>query len=135
MTWPQVGDPAVDYRYSRTAWDRERVSESLTVERVTQTMVVTSDGERYSRTHLHPISEGRHSDRTLVPATDLRVLAVRARDRLAEVAQATTNLSKLDHRTAEDVVAALANIVAMADSNRRLVLGLMREATEQEASR
>lgn len=136
-TWPQVGDPAVDFRRGRRSYERDRAGKDVTVSRLTQTMVITSDGERYNRGTLKPVSEGHYSDRELVPAYDPRVLAVRARDELAEVARQITNLAAIEHKTAEDVVGALAQAMGAANDGRRSVLALMREASamEQEASR
>lgn len=134
MTLPQKGDAAVDYRHARGMVIRERVGEDVTVSNITQTMVITSDGERYNRGTLKPVSEGRYSDRELVPACDPRVLAVRARTELAEVARQVTNLAAIEHKTAEDVAGALSAVMVAAAASRGRVLALMREASKAAAA-
>lgn len=136
--FPQVGDLAVDlWTNGRPNGKPDRAGDVVTVKDVLTTLVITSDGERYARIGLHPISEGRYSARKLVPATDPRVLVVRGRDHLTEMARLTDNLAKLDYKTPEDVVAALMRIVAATMASRNALIGLMRDATrsEQEGGR
>lgn len=135
--FPQVGDRAVDLRKAKYSYDRDRCGATVTVSRITQTMVMTSDGERYNRERLHPVSEGRYSDRVLVPFGDPRVLVVLGRGHLAEVARLADNITKLDHKAPEDILAGLARIVMAASEARRQVVEIMREAskTEQESPR
>jgi hypothetical protein len=134
-TFPQVGDAAVDLR--KTKGGRNLCGEVVTVKDITTTLVITSDGERYNRARLHPASEGRYSDRELVPATDPRVLVVKSHEHLDAVAQLAVNLSRLDYRRPEDVVASLAQILGAAHMSWREVIALMREASraEQESAR
>jgi hypothetical protein len=128
MKWePKVGDPCVEL------WKRSHgtpyVSAMTTVHRLTSTLVVTADGEKYNRQGLYPIKGGRYSSKSLRSAHDPEVLAARAHDHLLGVARLAENLSLLDRRTAEDYVGALAQIIAKADESRRAVVDLMREAT------
>jgi hypothetical protein len=116
---PETGDKAVDLRSTGRSFEPDRCGETVTVYRITQTMVITSDGERYSRTHLKPISEGRYSPRQLVRADDDRVLCVRGRRLLAQVASVARNLADLDCKDPADISAALAQIVMAADTARR----------------
>jgi hypothetical protein len=114
-------------------WDRDHggavISETTHVLRTTQTLVITTDGEKYNRQRLYPIKGGRYSSKSLRSAHDPEVLAVRARDHLRGVARLAENLSRLDRRTAEDYVGALAQVVAKADESRKAVIDLMRAAT------
>ncbi len=109
---PQVGSDAVELRHSGKVHEPDRAGEAVQVKRVTQTLVITSDGARYSRAYLRPVSEGRYSDRSLVAATDDRVLCVRGRELLAEVARTATNLAGVERSKPEDVAAALAQLAA-----------------------
>lgn len=124
---PQKGDPCVE------VWDRSfagpTIAATTTVHQLTQTLVVTADGEKYNRQGLYPIRGGRYSDKQLRSAHDPKVLAIRARDHLREVARYADNLAKLDRRTPEDYMAALAQIIVKADDSRRAVTALMREAS------
>jgi hypothetical protein len=137
-TWePQVGDDAIELRHSGKVHEADRVSVPVTVQRVTATMVVTSDGERYSRATLKPISEGRYSARTLVPVTDDRVLCVRGREALAELARLTDNLARLDRANPIDFMGAFAQIQGAAEAARKAHVKAMLNATRaaQEAKR
>jgi hypothetical protein len=127
---PQVGAECVDLR-SGGPTRAGMCGEVVTVKTVTDTIVVTSDGERYSRVHLAPISEGRHSDRRLVPAHDDRVLCVHGRRMLRDVAQLAANLSAIDRRDPADIVAALAQIATAATGARGRLLGLMQSASRK----
>lgn len=136
--FPQVGDRAVDLRTNGRPNGRpDRAGDVVTVKAITASMVLTSDGERYNRASLKPVSEGRYSDRQLVPPSDLRVLVVRGRAHLVEVARLADNISKLDHDAPEDILAGLARIIMAASDARRQVVEIMREAskTEQESPR
>jgi hypothetical protein len=135
--FPQVGDKAVDLRAPAAAHKFGRCGDVVTVSRITQTLVITSDGERYNRERLHPVSEGRYSDRQLVPFGDPRVLVVLGREQLVGVAKLADNIAKLDHKAPEDVLAGLARIIMAASDARRRVIEIMREAskTEQESPR
>jgi hypothetical protein len=136
--FPQAGDLAVDLRTNGRANGRpDQVGQTVTVKNVLTTIVITSDGERYNRSTLKPITEGRYSGRQLVPASDNRVLVVRARSQLSEVAATAGNLAELDHRKPEDVVTALARISRAAYEAHRAVIDLMADAsrTEQESPR
>jgi hypothetical protein len=131
--WPQKGDSAVDLRTNgRAGGPPDRVSADLTVERVTATLVITSDGERYNRERLHPVSEGRYSDRELTRPTDPRVLAIRARLLLAGVAQRAERLNALEHKDAVEVMGALATIIREADRARQEVATLLADASAVE---
>jgi hypothetical protein len=136
--FPQVGDLAVDLRTNgRPGGVPMRIGATVTVKAILTTIVLTSDGERYNRGSLKPVSEGRYSDRTLVPAGDDRVLIVKGREHLETLAGTVTNLAKLDHRKPEDIVQALAQIIVAAGLSRRAVIELMAGAsrTEQESPR
>jgi hypothetical protein len=136
--FPQVGDQAVDLRLAKRSYELNQCGDVVTVKAVMTTIVLTSDGERYNRASLKPVTEGRFSNRELVPFSDVRVLVVQARERLAEVATLADNLAKLpEHRTPEDILAGLARIIMAASEARRQVVEIMREAskTEQESPR
>lgn len=129
-TWqPKEGDPAAELLSTARPYDSDRVGEPVTVHRVTQTLVITSDGEKYSRNHLTPVSEGRYSNRQLVRANDDRVLCVRGRTLLAGVARVARNLADLDRRDPADITAALAQLVVTADDARRKYAALLAEAS------
>lgn len=131
-TFPQVGDIATDLRRTGKVHEQDRCGSTVTVNRITETLVMTSDGERYNRAGLYPVSEGRHSPRRLVPASDPRVIVVKGREHLRVLARTTENLAKLDHKTPEDVIAAFAQIVLAAGVSRHAVIELMRQATRDE---
>jgi len=133
--WPQKGDRAVDLRLSQSPIGRDAVGPEVTIVNITQTMVVTSDGERYNRTSLRPLAGGPHSPRVLVPLHDRRALTARARTELAAAAGVVTNLTRVEHRTPEQVYAALTQAIVAVDNARRQVVRLMATATrnEQEA--
>jgi hypothetical protein len=134
-TWiPQKGDAVVDLRLGSITG---RVGLTVTVERVTASLVVTSDGERYHLNTLRPVSEGSGSARQLVRATDDRVLIVRGHERLAAVARTADNLAKIDHQRPEDVLSAFAQIIMAASVARHAFAELMVDATraEQESQR
>lgn len=128
-TWiPRPGDLAVELR--KGTFDRDRTSDTVTVEKVTVSLVITSDGVRYHLRTLKPVSEGPTSPRELRPADDRRVLTVRARDQLAALAKTVDSLNRLDHRSPEEVVAALAQISAGAAISRNEVLDLIAGPSE-----
>jgi GTPase SAR1 family protein len=131
--FPQVGDPAVELRWAM--YGQDSCGKTTTVTRVTDTLVITSDGRRYNRKYLQRIGEFACSDRILVPATDPRVLAIKGREHLTALARTADNLARLDHKTPEDVVAALAQLIVAAGVSRNAVIALMAEAsrTEQES--
>jgi hypothetical protein len=137
QAFPQKGDLAVDLRKAKYSYDKDRCGGTLTVTRITATLVITSDGERYNRERLHPVREGRYSDRELVPATHPRVLVIRGREHLTALAETTRNLAALDFGKPEDIVAALSQIGLAATVSRRAVIDLMAEASriEQESDR
>lgn len=135
--WPQVGDLAVEYQASTDPTVRSRAGDTVTVREITSTLVVTSDFTKYDRRWLTPLNEGRYSARTLIPAADPRVLTARGRQHLVELTHLVGNLTMLDHRTPESVVAALAQIITTANESRVALLGLMAESsrTERESNR
>jgi hypothetical protein len=135
--FPQVGDVAVDLRKAKYSYDQDRCGETITVKRITATMVITSDGGRYNRDRLHPVSEGRYSDRVLVPATDPRVLVIKGREHLTALAKMADNLARLDIKAPEDVVAAISQLITAAVVSRHAVIELMSEASRsaQESNR
>lgn len=130
--FPQIGDVAVDLRHSGKVGSQDRCGETVTVKRITQTMVITSNGEKYNRERLHPIHEGQYSDRELVPANDPRVLIIKGRQHLTTLADVARNLAEYDHRTPDDIVTALTQLVRAAMDSRTAVLGLIGEASRSE---
>ena len=124
---PRKGDPCVAVTERQFADDT--ISPLTTVHRITDTLVVTADGERYRRGELYPIKGGRYSPTVLRSVHDPIVIAIRARSLLTQVVRHAENLRQTNPRTAEDVVGLLAQIVADASETRQAVLGLMREAT------
>lgn len=130
-TWePQVGDDAIELRHSTRIHQLDGLSAPVVIRQITETIVVTSDGERYSRKSLTPISEGRYSDRTLVQPHDDRVLCVQGREVLAVLARTTDNLAKVERTDPADVFAALSQVAATASRAVAGYRALMRDATE-----
>jgi hypothetical protein len=137
VRWPQLGDSGVDFFAAQQSYQRDRVGSVVTVRTVSETLIITSDGERYNRAGLFPAAQGKYSGRRLVPAGDPRVLAARGRDQLIEVARVVSNLAQIDHRTPEDVVAALARAQVVAHDAWKVVGAMMSAASkaEQESNR
>ena len=135
--WPRVGDLAVEYRASADPARRSRVGDTVAVREVTDTIVVTSDWRKYDRRWMTPLNEGRYSGRRLMPVGDPRVITARGVTHLMGLSHLADNLSLLDHRTPESVVAALAQIITTANESRVALLALMAEASraEQESNR
>jgi hypothetical protein len=130
-TWePQVGDDAIELRHSHGSTSHDRIGEPVKVHRITDTIVVTSDGERYGRAWLAPLSEGPYSSRRLVQPHDDRVLCVKGREVLAVLARTTDNLAKVERTDPADVFAALSQVAATASRAVASYRALMREATE-----
>ena len=135
--WPQVGDAAVELYRAKRAGEADRASAPVTVRDITATLVITSDGEKYNRDRLFPVTEGRYSARVLLSTGDAQVLIAQGRALLRSVAQSTDNLAALDRRTPEDCVGALAAIITAAHNARAELLKLMADASrlEQESDR
>lgn len=132
-TWtPQVGDLAVDLRVGTFA--RDRVGETVTVETVTPTLVVTSNGYRYSRQTLRPVVQPT-SARELASVTDVRVLTARAREHLSGVATTAINLSTIGHRRPDEVLVALEQIIVAARVAHGAVSALMADADHPKRAR
>jgi hypothetical protein len=116
---PREGEDVVDLRVNgRPNGVPDQCGPVVQVKTVTRTLVITSDGEKYSRNYLRPISEGRYSARQLVRATDDRVLCVRGRAVLDEMARTARNLADLPRTDPMDIMAALARLVAAAGDAR-----------------
>lgn len=130
--WPQVGDDAIELRHAHGSATHDRIGVPVTIKKITQTMVVTSNGERYNRDTLKPISEGRYSARTLVQPHDDRVLCVRGRESLEGLARLTSNLAKLEHTAPAEIFAALAQVVANASRDLNWFREQMRDASRAE---
>lgn len=75
-----------------------------TVLRITDTMVITSGGDRYNRETLQPIEEGRYSARVLTAPWDERVLCARGRAALGSLAWQAGNLRDIDRRDHQSVI-------------------------------
>lgn len=131
MTALRKGDAVVELRRAVRVGQQDEVGQPLTVAGVTQTLVIASNGERYRRSDLKPISEGRLSDRVLVPAGDDRVLIARGREKLRGLAATATNLVGVDYAAPADVMAALAQVVVAAQMRRKELGLLMAEATRR----
>lgn len=130
-TWePREGDAAIELRHSGKTYEPDRISVPVTVHRVTATMVVTSDGERYNRATLKPVSEGRYSARTLVQPHDDRVLCVQGREVLTVLARTTGNLADVERTDPADVFAAVSQVATTASRAVIHYRALMRDATE-----
>lgn len=124
---PRKGDPCVAVTERRVVDDT--IGALTTVYRITDTLVITADGERYRRGELYPIKGGRYSPTALRSVHDPIVVAIRARYMLTQVVRHAENLRRTNPRTTEDVVGMLAQIIADASEARQAVLDLMREAT------
>jgi hypothetical protein len=135
--WPQVGDLAVDLTISHGRGQHDRASRTKHIRDVTDTLVITADGAKYNRESLTPLGQGSGSARRLVPPGDARVLAARGREHLAELASLAANLSDLNYRMPEEVIAALARVITTAHESRVALAALMAEASraEQESDR
>ncbi len=132
-TWqPRVGDDVVDLRSTGRAHDVDRCGPVVQVKTITETLVITTDGEKYSRNYLRPISEGRYSARQLVPARDDRVLCLRGRWHLDQVARVTRNLADLPRTDPADIIAAMNQIITVASEARRDYLGMLTETSKGE---
>jgi hypothetical protein len=130
--WPQVGDLAVDYQVPGSAVDHPRAGDTVSIREITSTLIITSDHRKYDRRWMAPLNEGRYSARTLIPATDRRVLTARGRTHLFELARLVENLALIDYRAPEGVVAALAQIMTTANESRVALVALMAEASRAE---
>jgi hypothetical protein len=135
--WPQVGDEAVEFRAGARSWEQDSAGSVVRVKTITSTLVITSDGGKYNRDGLFPINEGRQSARRLVPAVDERVLCVRGRRQLGEVARQVENLSRIERKDPMEIVAAFAQIISTAADARREFISLTSAASkaEQESER
>jgi hypothetical protein len=129
---PQVGDDVVDLRQGSKAWDNDRAGSVVQVKTVTTSLVLTSDGEKYRAGGLYPIGEGLYSSRRLVAANDPRVLCIRGRDMIAEIARLADNLSKLDRKDPAEVSAALAQLAAKSGTVYQQFGRMMADASRQE---
>jgi hypothetical protein len=130
---PKVDELAVELRHGTFA--ATQAGRTVTVTRVTPSLIVTDDGERYNRFSHRPYSEGPSSNRELVSASDPRVLVARGHALIGAVAQTAENLAKLDHRSVEDVMAALSEILMSTSVARQSVTQMMTAATAAEQAR
>jgi hypothetical protein len=130
---PRTGDNVVDLRSTGRIHDVDRCGPVVQVKTITQTLVITTDGERYSRSYLKPTSEGRYSSRQLVRADDDRVLCVRGRQVLRDVANMAQNLADLPRKDPADIVGALTAIVTTADKARRNYAALLAGESKGES--
>jgi hypothetical protein len=135
--WPQRGDAAVEFRAAGRTWEADSIGTPTTIKTITTTLVITSDGARYNRDGLFPVSEGRQSARRLVPPADERVLCVQGRARLRELARQVANLADLERKDPMDIVAAFAQIIAATGQARSEFISLTAAASkaEQESDR
>jgi hypothetical protein len=119
---PQVGDLAIDLRVGTFA--KDRLGKTVTVTKVTPSLVTTSDGERYNRFSLRPVTQPS-SARELASVTDVRVLTVQGCGHLSEVAEVARNLSTIGHRRPDEVLVALEQIIMAAKVAHGAVSALM----------
>jgi hypothetical protein len=132
-TWdPQVGDFAVDLKV-RT-FERDRLGRIVTVRQVTPTLVVTSDGERYNRKTMRPVTQPI-SARELASPTDVRVLTAQSREHLSGVAETARNLSIVPLRQPYEALLALEQIIMAAKIAHGAVSELMAEADYRKQAR
>ena len=131
MTWPQGGDQAVDI-WVNTAGGPDRLGPTVTITAIALGVILTSAGERYHLSDLTSFTQGRYSAHRLAPLTDDRVLRARGREHLVALSNLAGNLTEMDHRTPESIIAALAQIITTADESRRALLALMAEASRVE---
>jgi hypothetical protein len=109
----------VDLRVANRMHQIDQCGPVVQIKAILPTLIITADGERYSRSHMKPASEGRYSARELVRADDDRVLCVRGRQHLTDVARVAANLADLPRTDPMDIVAALTRIVAFANEARK----------------
>lgn len=133
--WPQAGDACVDLRSAARSWDRDAIGGETTVKTVTQTLVITATGAKYHRSTLTPVNEGPHSARHLVRPTDDRVLCVRGRLMLADIASRVENLANLHHKDPAEYISAFAQVIAEGAEARKDFLALTRAASKERDER
>jgi hypothetical protein len=131
---PREGEDVVDLRSTGKTYDVDRCGPVVQVKTITQTLVITTDGEKYNRLFLTPVSEGRYSSRQLVRASDDRVLCVQGRLTLEAVARVARNLADLPRTDPADITAALARVVNVADQARRSYADLLAGKTTEVSS-
>jgi hypothetical protein len=129
---PQVGDLAVDLRVG--TFERDRLGKAITVTKVTPSLVTTSDGERYNRFSLRPVTQPT-SARELASVTDVRVLTARGREHLSGVAETARNLSTVPLRRPDEALVALEQIIMAAKVAHHAVSELMAEADYRKQAR
>ncbi len=132
MTFPQEGDRAVDYRAAARGDQLPRIGPVVTIDKITGTLIITSDGGRYRLSDHRPVAQGRFSDRQLIAATDDRVLVARGREMLAALAATVANLAKLDHTHSYEVLGALGEIGRDVVTYRKTLTNLMVDAVRQK---
>lgn len=86
-----------------------RVGVTTHIVNVTDRLIVTADGGRYSRTTLWP-TNGRNLRRTLHSADDPIVVVARIREHVTALARMASNLAMLEWTKPEQVVTALDQI-------------------------
>ena len=117
---PAVGDDVVDlFVNGRPNGAPNRCGPVVQIKTITENLVITTEGEKYSRQHLTPLREGRYSARQLVRADDDRVLCVQGRIELDGVARTARNLADFPQTQPEDILSALTRLVRVADEARR----------------
>jgi hypothetical protein len=135
--WPQVGDPCIDLRVASRPWQFDSVSSETTVKAITQTLVITSTGDRYHRSTMTPVSEGSGSARRLVHPSDPRVLCARGHVALVALARQIDNMASVHRTDPFDYAGAFAQVISSAAMARTDFIALTSAASraEQESRR
>lgn len=104
--------------------------------RITDTLIITCDGGRYSRQTLRPAG-GRGPRTTLHSAHSDEAVTARALQHLVAVSRQAGNLAALEHKTPENVCAALAQLSRAVSDSHSAIRDLMAEASKanQESRR
>lgn len=130
--WPRKGDSCVDLRVAARSWDSDSIGPEMTVHAVTTTVVITNTGAKYHRAGLTPINEGPQSARRLVSSTDPRVLCIRGRRLMADLANRVENLSRMTRTDPADVIGDFSKIITAVAEARGEYIALTSAATQRE---
>jgi hypothetical protein len=99
-----------------------------TVQKVTPTLIITADGQRWNRADRWPVIHGRNSRTRILSVHDDEVVFLRAQARLGELAQRADNLYRLNSRGPADAADRLAMLALDAARFEREIYTLMDEA-------
>jgi hypothetical protein len=81
----------------------DHAGELTTIKRITASLVITDDGQRWNREQLHPSHLPSFTSIRLVSARDPRVLVALAQRKIRDIEQQARNLTRLERKTPEQV--------------------------------